>query len=136
MVYLRFYFSQLHLMKRNKNISGENQKSLLEIFDSIITYKHLGIVFALAYFVLLLVVGLLYHKVGDYGVETDFFWAYVPEAKSFLSGKLIIDPFRGPLYPMVLGSFKLIIGDYFYAGMIIGILSASLVIFFTFKLIN
>ncbi|GBD88552.1 hypothetical protein BMS3Abin03_02488 [bacterium BMS3Abin03] len=119
-----------------KFITKENQRSFKEIFDSIISYRHLGIVIAAAYFVVLLIVSLTYHKVGDYGVETDFFWAYVPEAKSFLGGHLIIDQFRGPLYPMTLGLFYLIIGDYFYAGIIIGIISAIFVIYFTFELIK
>jgi 4-amino-4-deoxy-L-arabinose transferase-like glycosyltransferase len=74
--------------------------------------------------------------VGDYGVETDFFWGYVPDAKSFISGEVKIDPFRGPLYPITLGLVNLIVSEYFYSGMLIGIISASLLLALSFKLIG
>ncbi len=77
-----------------------------------------------------------YHKVGDYGVETDFFWDYVPKAKSFINGDLQIDQFRGPLYPIVLSLVNLIISNYFISGIVIGVLSASILLFLTFELIK
>jgi len=68
--------------------------------------------------------------------KTDFFWSYVPAAKSFLNGILQIDPFRGPIYAIILGLVNLIISDYFYSGIIIGIISAAIVIFLTFELLK
>jgi hypothetical protein len=94
------------------------------------------LVIAVLYFVILFILSLLYHKVGDYGVETDFFWGYVPNAKSLINGDLQIDPFRGPLYPMVLSLVNLIISNYFISGIVIGVLSASILIFLTFELIK
>jgi len=127
--------------KKSKNSNKNNApikqiSSLQESFNKTIEYRHLGWVIALVYFIVLLIVSLLYHKVGDYGVETDFFWGYVPDAKSFISGDLKIDPFRGPLYPITLGLVNIIISEYFYSGVLIGIISASLLIALSFNLIR
>ncbi|MCH8034879.1 MAG: glycosyltransferase family 39 protein [Bacteroidetes bacterium] len=123
--------------KSNKKLQTKKSKvSLEESLNKFFQFRHLGLVIAVLYFVILLIVSLLYHKVGDYGIETDFFWGYVPNAKSFINGDLQIDPFRGPLYPMVLGLVNLIISNYFYSGIIIGVLSASIFIFLTFELVK
>jgi hypothetical protein len=84
----------------------------------------------------MLFISFTFHKVGDYGVETDFFWGYVPAAKEFLEGTIKIDAFRGPLYPIFLALFGLILPDYFTAGVMIGIISASIVIYFSFELLR
>ncbi len=121
----------------NKNLQTKKSKvSLEESFNKFLQFRYLGLVIAVFYFVILLILSLVYHKVGDYGVETDFFWGYVPNAKSFINGDLQIDAFRGPLYPMVLGLVNLIISNYFISGIIIGILSASILIFLTFELVK
>jgi len=116
--------------------SKKSNVSLEESLNKFFQFRHLGLVIAVFYFVILLILSLSYHKVGDYGIETDFFWGYVPNAKSFINGDLQIDAFRGPLYPMVLGLVNLIISNYFISGIIIGILSASILIFFTFELVK
>lgn len=129
--------SKKTVRKSGKKIPQKKKNnSLKELFDNIIRYKHTGLSIALLYFVVLLIVSLLYHKVGDYGVETDFFWSYVPGAKSFLNGTIHIDQFRGPLYPMILGIFNLLVSNYFLSGILLGIISGSLVIFFSFELIK
>jgi hypothetical protein len=128
--------------KKSKRISDkklQSKKSNVSFEESLtkfLQYRYLGLVIAVLYFIVLLIISLLYHKVGDYGVETDFFWGYVPKAKSFISGDLQIDAFRGPLYPMVLSLVNLIISNYFISGIIIGILSASILIFLTFELVK
>jgi len=123
--------------KSNKQLqSKKSNVSLEESFNKLLQFRYLGLVIAVFYFVILLILSLLYHKVGDYGIETDFFWGYVPNAKSFINGDLQIDAFRGPLYPMVLGLVNLIISNYFISGIIIGILSASILIFLTFELVK
>lgn len=118
------------------NQSTHNKTSLQELFNQLLAYRYLGLVIGLVYFIVLLVASLLYHKVGDYGVETDFFWDYVPEAKDFINGSIKIDAFRGPLYPIVLGLSTLITGDYFYSGMFIGIISATVLIILSFSLLK
>jgi len=121
--------------KTGKKIQKKKENtSPTEIFNKIILSKYTGLSIALIYFVVLLIVSMLYHKVGDYGVETDFFWSYVPGAKSFLNGTIQIDSFRGPLYPMILGLFNFIFSNYFLSGILLAIISASLVIFFSYEL--
>ena len=119
----------------NKQVR-KKETSLQEIFTRLIEFRYDGIVIASLYFFIILIVSLLFHKVGDYGVETDFFWNYVPEAKNFINGNLIIDPFRGPFYPIILGILNLIFYNYFVTGIILGIFSASLVIFLVYELIR
>jgi hypothetical protein len=114
----------------------KNKVSLQEIFNKFIEYRYLGLLIAGLYFIILLILSFLFHNVGDYGVETDFFWGYVPEAKSLMNGELKIDPFRGPLYPIILGLVNLIVSNYFYSGILIAIISASILIFLTFDLIK
>jgi hypothetical protein len=118
------------------NKSPAKEVSLQELFTKFVEFRYIGVVIASLYFVILLIVSLLFHKVGDYGVETDFFWNYVPEAKNFISGALMIDNFRGPFYPMVLGTINLFFNNYFLTGILIGIASAAVVIFLTYELIR
>ena len=104
--------------------------------EKLISYKHTGLIIAGIYFVVVGLISIICHTVGDYGIETDFFWGYVPNAKEFLSGNIPMDAFRGPLYPMVLGVFGFILGDFFKAGILIAVLSASIVVYFTFELLK
>jgi len=123
--------------KSKKQVPEKSKKvTLQESFGKLLEFKYLGLLIAGVYFIVLLIISLLYHKVGDYGVETDFFWGYVPEAKSFINGYLKIDPFRGPFYPIVLGLVNLIISNYFISGILIGIVSASFVIFLSYEIIK
>lgn len=125
------------IKKSKKKVQVQREKkSLLVTFNKLLEFKYLSLLFAGIYFVVLLIISLLYHKVGDYGVETDFFWGYVPAAKSFINGNLQIDPFRGPLYPIILGLVNLVISNYFISGILIGIISASVVIFFSYEIIK
>ena len=98
--------------------------------------KRLPIVIALGFFLIMLAISFGYHKVGDYNVETDFFWTYVPQGQSFLHGEIVIDKYRGPLYPIVLALFSVVFGNYFNAGVFIALLSSALVLFLTFKLVK
>jgi hypothetical protein len=115
-----------------------SEKTVREIlkasFSKLLNAKRLGFWLSLGYFIIMLFCTLLFHKIGDYGVETDFYWSYVPEAKSISKGQLIIDAFRGPFYPLTLYFIEKIFHDYFISGLIIGILSASISIWFIFKL--
>jgi hypothetical protein len=88
----------------------------------------MGLGLALFFGVGMLIVNMIFHTVGDYGVETDFFWSYVPQAEKFLRGTIMVEDFHGPLYPAILGIVRLIIGDFFQAGVIIATLSAAFVL--------
>ena len=85
----------------------------------------------------MLIITLSNRLIGDYGVETDFYVAYVTQAKEFLKGNLIIDQFRGPVYQIILAVtgffFKY---DFYLAGKFLNVLCASLSLFFISKLIN
>ncbi|HEX9005780.1 MAG TPA: glycosyltransferase family 39 protein [Bacteroidota bacterium] len=64
-------------------------------------------------------------SIGNMNVETDFYWTYVPVAKALLAGTLILDPFRGPGYELMLALFQVLSGEFFRAGLILSVLSAS-----------
>ena len=91
---------------------------------------------ATVYAVVIAILALKYHLVGDYGVETDFFWSYVPEAKKVLGGSFVIEDFRGPGYPTVLAGAFLLFRDYFRAGILLSVLAASGTLFFAFELLR
>ena len=122
--------------KQKETKSIQVKKTSLWNFEKLVSYKHTGLILAGFYFVVAGLISFLFHKVGDYGIETDFFWGYVPSAKEFLSGHIAIDGFRGPLYPMALGVVGFLFGDFFKAGVFIAVLSASFVIYFTFELLK
>ncbi|NWF49233.1 MAG: glycosyltransferase family 39 protein [Ignavibacteriaceae bacterium] len=118
--------------KEVRQVKSKSQ-SFLSNLNSIVENKHFGLFIAAAYLIIISIISFTYHKIGDYGVETDFFWGYVHAAKKFLEGIIVIDQFRGPLYPIALGIFSLAFPDFFSAGIFLGVFSASIVIYFTFE---
>ncbi|MCX8011287.1 MAG: glycosyltransferase family 39 protein [Ignavibacteria bacterium] len=121
---------------QKKNVKSQLKKNFLDLIpinfsDSKIPYIIPGI-----YFIVMLIISLTYHKIGDYGVETDFYEGMVYEAKEFLKGNLIIEGYKGPLYPIVLGILGFIFKDYFTLGILICVISASLFLLFSFKTIE
>ena len=62
--------------------------SVFPFFKEYLEHNLTGVVLAVMYLVVMLYIGLTYHVVGDYHVETDFFQAYVPSAKDILKGIL------------------------------------------------
>lgn len=74
--------------------------------------------------------------IGGFGVETDFYWSYVNEAKEILKGNLLIDQYRGPVYQIVLAFFGFIFqNDFYSAGKFLNVLFASISLFFITKII-
>jgi len=122
--------------KKSIEQSVKTVKPTKATFFELIENKYIAWYIAALYFIIMLIISFSQHKIGDYGIETDFFWSYVPQADNFLSGNIEIDKYRGPLYPIVLAILKIISGNYFTAGMLIAILSASFVLFFVFKLLK
>lgn len=123
------YFIKKPLAPKNSVFKPLNQYA-----SEILSFKRLGPILALFYFFIMLFCGLIFHKVGGYGVETDFFWIYIPEAKGLAEGKLLIDAFRGPFYPIMLFLFQKMFLDYFTAGIVINTLSASFALWVIFEL--
>ena len=123
--------------KKQQSIPVESKgKSSFLKLEPILNSKHTGLIIAGIYLLVVGLISFIFHKVGDYGIETDFFWGYVPSAKKFLSGEIPMDAFRGPLYPMVLGLFGIILGDFFHAGILIAVISASVVVYVTYELLK
>lgn len=91
--------------------------------------KWAPVLVGLAYLAIMLPIALHYHKVGNYRLETDFFWSYAPQARLLLQdGALPIEDFRGPVYPVVLAGASYVLGDYFRAGILISLISAALIL--------
>ncbi|MCS7228487.1 MAG: glycosyltransferase family 39 protein [Candidatus Kryptonium sp.] len=88
---------------------------------------------SLAYLIIMLIFSLGYRKVGNYDIETDFFWDYAVEARNILNGIINVGEFRGPGYPTIVGLLSLIVGDIFKSGLIVSAISSALVILITFK---
>ena len=130
--------SKIRTSRKKQKETKETQvrKTFTRNLEKLISFRHTGLFIAGFYFVVVGLISFIFHKVGDYGIETDFFWGYVPNAKEFLSGQIPMDAFRGPLYPMVLGVFDFLLGDFFKAGVLIAVLSAAFVIYFTFELLK
>jgi 4-amino-4-deoxy-L-arabinose transferase-like glycosyltransferase len=116
--------------------SLSERTSLFPFFSSSVQNPNIGVYLACIYVAIMLFIGLLYHNVGDYNVETDFFWSYVPEAKSVLHGIFTIDGFRGPLYPMILACAGALLSDFFRAGILVSVLSAAGVLFFVYGILR
>ena len=75
--------------------------------------------------------------IGNYGVESDFYRSYVPQAKQFLNGNLVLDQNRGPLYQIVLAFTALLFNNNFFsAGKFINIFFAGITLIFIFKIID
>lgn len=113
---------------------NEKTKSSFLKLESVLNSRYTGLILAGIYLVVVGLISFIFHRVGDYGIETDFFWGYVPSAKKFLTGEIPMDAFRGPLYPIILGIFGFILGDFFHGGILIAVISASAVIYITYEL--
>lgn len=119
-----------------KKESSSVKKPTRRGFEEFISQKNTGLIISLIYFAVVGAISFIFHTVGDYGIETDFFWGYVPSAKKFLAGEIPMDAFRGPIYPMMLGIIGFILGDFFRAGILIAVLSASVVIYISFEILK
>ena len=97
-------------------------------------WKFFPNVLSLSFMAIVLYFALTLHKLGGFDVETDFYGGYAPEAKSFLSGTIVIDAYHGPLYPIVLGLTSLVAGDLFRAGVMIAIFSAAMTLYTVFEM--
>jgi hypothetical protein len=56
-----------------------------------------------------------YHRVGDYGVETDFYGGYAPQAANILAGRPYTYRTNPPGYSVLLASASLLTGGNFFA---------------------
>jgi hypothetical protein len=129
--------------KSNKSAQKQGEVSFLfsERVSAWAGDWRVALVLAASYTLILLIVAHMYHRVGDYGVETDFYWSYAPDARTIQGivkgngGTFPIDGFRGPMYSIALALFAFIVQDFFAAGVTLGILCAGATLFFTHRLV-
>jgi hypothetical protein len=114
----------------------QKEISVFPFFREQLRHRYAGVVMASVYGIAMLWIGITYHIVGDYHVETDFFQAYVPTAKDILKGIWTIEDFRGPAYPAMLAVVGAVAKDFFLSGIVISAVTASLALFFMFELIR
>lgn len=84
---------------------------------------------------LLLVLG-SFRQMGGYGVETDFYWAYAPDAERLTHGLMPQEPGVGPGYSLTLAAFNQILHDWFVSGCTLSILSSIVCGLLTFQFIR
>jgi len=66
------------------------------------------------------------HRIGNYGVETDFYWKYGPAARDLLHGRIAIENYdsKGLGYPAAVALVSLFGLEIFRAAQLLGLLSA------------
>src|SRR5512147_410606 len=66
------------------------------------------------------------HTIGNYGVETDFYWKYGPAARDLLRGAISIENYdsKGWGYPLVVAAVSFLGFDVFHAGQLVALFSA------------
>lgn len=121
-------------MARTRTPQPTGGDALIPGLDRLARHPRTPWILAAVHFAVMAFIGIRYHVVGDYGVETDFFWSYVPAAKQVLGGIITIEDFRGPLYPIVLAFFQVVFRDHFLAGILLSTASASLAVVMSFLL--
>ncbi len=83
-------------------------------------------ILAFLYFICMTYLTFRYHRIGYFGVETDFYAELVPQAKKILSGHfspLNYGP-KGPVYSFLLTGAYTFVREYFYAGLLINLVSS------------
>lgn len=90
----------------------------------------------LLFFGLLLFLNLFFHRIGDYGAETNFYGLYAPQAQSILQGQLPVGDYHGPAYPLLLALAYLLFGNFLFAGIFLSTAAAALTAFLALKLLR
>ena len=122
-------------LAQDRTPRGAGEGAALLPRSRILESPRFAFIFAAAYTVAVAVIGCVYHTVGDYNIETDFFWTYVPLAKKVLQGIFTIEDFRGPGYPVVLALAGFILRDFFHTGMLLGAVAAGTTLFVMHRLL-
>ena len=77
-----------------------------------------------------------FHRMGNYGVETDFYWKYGPAARGLTHGAVEIQHYdsKGWGYPAAVAVVSLLGFETFRAGQIVALLSALLALWLLYRL--
>ncbi len=73
-------------------------------------------------------------QLGGYGVETDFYGSFVPEASRFIAGEPLVLRWQPPLYPILLAPVYALTGDWFRSGLVISIAASLVAVLASFRL--
>ncbi len=103
--------------------------AVLPFAERFLSRPDLSLWLALLYMVVMTVIGLTFHTVGDYDVETAFFETDVPHARLVASGELPIAESRGPVYAILLGVASLVGLDLFRSAIVLGALAGGIILF-------
>ena len=81
------------------------------------------------------VTALGHHHLGNYAVETDFYWKYGPAAAALKEGRVLIEHFdsKGWGYPLAVAAISRLGLDLFKAGQVLGLLSACAALWCAFR---
>lgn len=75
------------------------------------------------------------HTLGNYGVESDFYWGYGPQARAAFAGEVFFDKYHPPLYGWCIAATSCLIGrDLFQSATLLSILSAALILLLAYRL--
>ncbi|MFH0989469.1 MAG: glycosyltransferase family 39 protein [bacterium] len=121
-------------MAKQQKQQSAPQISLFPFFSSTVNDPRFPWWLLGCYLFIMLMINFSYHTVGDYGVETDFFWSYVPQAREIMKGTLPIENFHGPAYPIILAIVSLLTKDLFHAGIFLATLCAAFTLYFAFNI--
>ena len=78
----------------------------------------------------------VFHRVGTYQVETDFYWAYGPQAENLLAGRPYGYTFHPPGYSLLVAGVSLLTGDLFAAAKILSAFATGAFVWFTYLLVK
>jgi hypothetical protein len=124
--------------KRNGMESASGSPVWLEWVGSPAFQRVVRIGVPAAYVVVLAVLGLTLHHSGDGETESDFFSGFGPQARAILSGEMTADPYRGPVYPMFVALFHLILRNFgcniFQSAILLSVLASGLALYFAQRL--
>ena len=93
---------------------------------------------ALIYFILMGFLTFRYHRVGGFGVETDFYAELAHQTQKLLNGQfsLLYYGNKGPVYSLILAGVYLFVHEYFYAGLLINLISSFVFLIVLYYLVK
>lgn len=92
-------------------------------------------IFCIGVLILALVIGSL-REVGNFGVETDFYGAYAPQAQNIMAGRSYTYRHNPPGYALLLGAVSFLTGDLFAAGKMISAFATALLGWISYLLLK
>jgi len=88
------------------------------------------------YLLVMAIISFGFWRIGGYGVETDAFSSFLPEARDLLHGRLTpLDGFKGPGYHLAVAAVGLVVRNLFWAGKIVSLASAAAVLLILTRLV-